>query len=265
MGIDDIFRQFETWRKLTDMNRLFRKFEDQRRLMEPQIGEIAKHMEERRHLLEPTTSETARKIEEQRSMMALPLSELSKHLEEQRRLLQPTVSWIADQIEQQRRLLEPAVGELARSLSRQRQLIEPLSVQFAATKELLRNYSEWASRLETEASEIAINRSQLQEVLQASAVPTLGFIASHFDHTVRDLREFEDFRRTFAAEILTRLDRINVADDDSDIEEAVDELAQFVRQKAEELPRRRLTLDGLIQIVQTLLLFAWAQLSSIKS
>jgi hypothetical protein len=271
MSLDDIIR------RMTDFGGLDRVLEQQRRLMENALTEIARQAEEQRRLLRPVEDNLTALVEERKRLMEPAMHQLTEQLEEQRRILGPTLSEISRVAALQQELMEPAFEQVTRAYSACQLLAQPLEEQLTITRNLLDGLGSWANKLFGQAEEAsrALNRqgeeasrvhSQFKLMVEASASagPVIGFIAAYFDRAILDLNQFAQFRQSFASDVLDFLGRIQATEDEHEKEQLLEEIGTLFEQALAKQPRTRLSLEGFLQIVLTVVFFIWPHFANLR-
>lgn len=177
------------------------------------------------------------------------LRKMIDEIERQRKYFLP----LMEQAKAQQKFLQPAID-------RAREQAEFLDRR----KQFLKQFSDMAGGLNAKALAVKNMRLDFQQVLQ-NITPTLDYMASHIQRSVKSIDIADSFKKSFASDILLNLEIIQDTKDVNEIKKAVGNIANSIEKKTNSISPTAININGLHNILLTIFFFIWSQISTYQS
>lgn len=177
------------------------------------------------------------------------LRKIINEIERQRKYVLPLI----EQAKAQQKLLQPAIDralEQAAFLDRR--------------KQFMKQFTDMAASFNATALAAENMKFDFQKVLQ-NITPTLDYMASHIQRSVKSIDIADSFRKSFASNILLNLEIIQDTKDVNEIKKAVGNIANSIEKKTNGISPTAININGLHNLLLTIFFFIWAQISTYQS
>jgi len=202
--------------------------------------------------------ERIRKLFEQRKYLLEPESlRLMKAMQEAAKSLEPQTVQFAKQMEKQIRLMQPAIEQLKLTFKTISFPEQPEIQRFMAISEMMSGLREWSEQTQ--------KLREIGESMKMSAIPTIGFIAEDFQRAVDSIEQYKIYSRSFSSQLFDYLGRLEVVEHEDEKSEIFEELSLFLDQSFQRLRKNRISLEGYLSIIITILIFIYSQHLSYES
>ncbi len=262
MKFDDIFPGFQ---KLQHTSKLLEQMERTQRLVQPPVVEFASQVERLQKFFSSFPLELAYQTDKYRQLIEGPARAAADFAKLFNANLDASLSHFQRVVIQQKQLMEPALVSLSRGWSEHQMAAQQLTDQFRTTRDTIRGLGIWAEEINRQFTATSQSLSNFNTLVESSAVPALRFIASEFDRVIFDAEHFRTFQKTFASDLIDYLIRIQASEKIQYEDAVLEGLPELINRSLEDLPKTRLSLEGALQILLTIFLFVWAQVSGMQT